>query len=412
MVRRLARRVITLSAVFLMVMAVLINSPALFYMATAMVATIAACALQAWLSVRGLRVERLSPPAVNIGEVVTVSMIVWSERRIKRPLIVIRDLLPPRLRIINETPSLPIAPAFDQPVQTRYSFRPIRRGRYKWSRVEIEGTDTLGLITMTREVDAEPAELIVYPAPLPLNLNLRPSGGIGTSEAESGRYRGSGIEPRGIREYQPGDPQRYVHWASSARSKGLMVKEFESGAGLAAYFFLQQTPQSDLGSQGMTSFEAACGHTKYLVDEFNKLGATVEFPSLEPEVKGRPSWDVRRQQIDEILATVMPDSSESLASEVLRTKSRWGGGGTIYLLISIQDAELPGLIAAHRENEWVCLVFDASDFGMVAARNNAAESAFIRQLEGAGAQVHVLPKVTQFREKQTARRRGLFGGVK
>ena len=92
--RNVARTVPSIAALFLVIMAILINSPALFYMATAMFATILACRGQAWLSVRALRFERVSPPSVNVGETVTVGVVVWSERKLKRPLVTVPQLQP------------------------------------------------------------------------------------------------------------------------------------------------------------------------------------------------------------------------------------------------------------------------------------------------------------------------------
>ncbi|MFI5387710.1 MAG: hypothetical protein ACHQ50_16505, partial [Fimbriimonadales bacterium] len=80
---------------------------------------IAACRLQAWLSVRGLRFERVAPESVSIGEFVTVEITVWSEHRIRRPLITIWDNLPPRLLHDDRSPSLPVAPAFDAGTKTQ-----------------------------------------------------------------------------------------------------------------------------------------------------------------------------------------------------------------------------------------------------------------------------------------------------
>src|ERR1051325_1126906 len=111
--RRLASLGLTTSAIFLAVVAVMLNSPNLFYMGTALLCTIAACRLQAWLSVRGLKFDRVAPESVAIGELVTVEITVQSEIKVKRPLITIWDNLPPRLMHTDRSPSLPVAPAFD-----------------------------------------------------------------------------------------------------------------------------------------------------------------------------------------------------------------------------------------------------------------------------------------------------------
>ena len=122
-----------MAALFFAIVAILINTPILFYMGTALIATIAASRLQAWLSVRGLRFRREIPDAVKVGDPVTINLSVWSERKLRRPLITVLDTLPSRLVHTDKTISTPIAPAFDNPIRTQYRFRPIRRGVYRWS---------------------------------------------------------------------------------------------------------------------------------------------------------------------------------------------------------------------------------------------------------------------------------------
>ena len=392
MLQHVGSKVPVYAAMFLMTMALLIDSPALFYMATAMLATIGASRLQAYWSVRALRIERIAPPAVHVGQETTVSMIVWSERKIKRPLITVLDMLPARLRNSPRTPSLPIAPAFDQPVMTRYSFRPMRRGRYRWNEVSVKGTDTLGLQSTTKLYETEPAELIVYPTPIPINVDIRPSGGIGVSESESGQYRGAGIEPRGVREYVPGDPQRYVHWASTARTGKIMVKEFEAGSGLTGWFFLQRKTGTEIGQGQLTSFEVMCGHARYLAEQFMRRGASVSFP---PAATRDPAADFqdRLKQLDEVLTDIMPDSSVDLSVEINSVRSKIERGGTAYFHIVRQDSALPGVISSFPDINFVALVYDPKDYEAKVPRDYApaTDPAYTRQLEEAGAKVIIVP---------------------
>src|SRR3569832_2028425 len=110
--RNVAGTALTISAAFMALMAMMLDSPALFYMRTALIMTMAAARLQAKLSVRGLRFERLAPESVRVGDLVTVEVTVWSERRIRRPLITVVDNLPDNFPVSDKTASLPIAPAY------------------------------------------------------------------------------------------------------------------------------------------------------------------------------------------------------------------------------------------------------------------------------------------------------------
>ena len=113
---------------FLAVVAIMLNSPNLFYMGTALVCTIAACRLQAWLSVRGLRFERVAPESVSVGDLVNVEITVWSEHRVRRPLITVWDNLPPGVPVSVAVTFCPVIPShfhtpslFENPKQEQLS---------------------------------------------------------------------------------------------------------------------------------------------------------------------------------------------------------------------------------------------------------------------------------------------------
>ena len=377
---------LTTSATFLAVVAIMLNSPNLFYMGTALLCTIGACRLQAWLSVRGLRFERLAPDTVSIGDLVTVEITVWSEHRVRRPLITIWDNLPPRLVHVSRSPSLPVAPAYDVAIRTRYSFRPLKRGRYKWSGLLAVGTDALGLVTMDREYKTNVAELTVLPVPIPVSVELPMASGWGISEAESGQSRGAGLEPRGVREYQHGDSLRHVHWRSSARAGHLLVKEFEAGSYASVAFMIQRTAGTEIGDGLETSLELMCGHVAYLAEQFLRMGSRVDLPALQT---GDNGYGDRLQAIYEILATVSADSEESLGSEIKKAVRDLVPGSTIFALHAVADPSMPSAIvtAARSGIRVVPLVYDGRSFAVFKNRINfesADAPEYLEDLRGAG----------------------------
>jgi len=394
---RYAAIALTIASMFLVVMAILVNSPALFYMATAIIATLGASRLQAWLAVRGLRFERVTSPAVRVGELVTVEITVWSDRRLKRPLVTVFDRLPKQLVVADRTPSLPIAPSFDQPIRTRYSFRPMRRGKYKWSQLTAFGTDALGLVTLENSYTTEPLELTVYPSPLPVIADIHPTIGWGASDLDSGRTHGVGLEPRGIREFAQGDPLRYIHWRSSARRGQLMVKEFETGSGVHIHFILQRTIGTEVGTQETSTFEAMCGHALFLAASYAKKGASVQFTSLETRDVARTHPEVREREIREVLTEIQPSQTATLAEELGGLRNQFQPGDTVVLFIAAADNQVPGVISLFKEVKVTCLLYDALEYrdpkkpGLTVA--SAADPMYIAQLESCGAETIVMPRV-------------------
>lgn len=398
---RYASVALTTASFFLIIMAVLVNSPPLFYMATAIVATLGGARLQAWLAVRGLRFERQITPAVMAGETVTVHITVWSERRLKRPLVTVVDHLPNRLVRAQESPSLPVAPSFDQPIQTRYSFQPLRRGRHKWSQITVYGTDALGLVTLSKTYTIEPAELTVYPHPLPASLSITPTGGWGQSELDTGRSLGAGLEIRGVRDYVQGDAIKTIHWRSTAKTGSLMVKEFESGTGVNIKMLLQRTKGSEVGLGELSTLEAMCGHALYLGTAYLKRGATVLLPQLEESEAAFGHPEKRERDLREALTDIQADRLESMSADLMQQARVFRPGDTLLIFLSVRDDALPSQFMSLIDVQKVCLIYSPSDYaeGPVELRGVEPANApdFIAALESAGAQVIVMPRVEAVR---------------
>ncbi len=379
---------------FLAVVSVLIGAPALFYITTGLIATIGACHLQSYLSVRGLRLERVAPETVRVGDLVTVELTVWSDRKIRRPLVTIEDNLPSKLRMVSRTPSLPIAPAYDLPIRSQYQFRPTRRGRHRWSGATVEGTDALGLITKRRFYETAPAEILVLPAPIPVGVELPSAAGWGISEAESGQNRGAGIDPWGIRPYVPGDALRQVHWRSTAKTGQLLVREFEAGSHASAAFLIQRTKGSDLGQGVMSSLDLMCGHIAFLSDLFLRQGARIRLLGLDSG-QSYGSNTERLAEIQLALVDVQADQSKKLSEDALEHVSALPPGSVVFIMQSVTDESLYASVSmlATRGTQVVALLYDAQAFstkkdGKIAS---ATDPINVELLRSAGANPIVMP---------------------
>jgi uncharacterized protein (DUF58 family) len=382
-----------MAALFFAIVAILINTPILFYMGTALIATIGASRLQAWLSVRGLRFRREIPDAVKVGEPVTISISVWSERKLRRPLITVLDTLPTRLVYKDKTISTPIAPAFDIPIRTQYRFTPLRRGVYRWNGIEAVGTDALGLVVMSKVYDTDAVELTVLPRPIPLNIDLPVARGWGISEAESGQSRGAGLEPRGVREYASGDSLRHIHWSSTAKRGQLLVKEFEAGSHTAASIVFQQTQGSELGKGAETTLERMCGNAVYLAEHLMTQGALVQFPTLE----GRPtrtSGAERVNEIYEMLARVQSDRNSTLSSDLFDNMRLLPAGSILIVMLSIADPGLQGIVRQLRGLgiQVVAILYEEAGAKLPSGAQAAVDQRYMDELESSGAIVRIADK--------------------
>jgi len=89
-------------------------------------------------------------------------------------------------------------------------------------RVRVVSLGHVGMFRSERELPGR-GEIVVRPRYRALD---RLPVGISTDGGPEEPQRRRGEELFGIREYQPGDPARHIHWRSSARHRRLLVKDF------------------------------------------------------------------------------------------------------------------------------------------------------------------------------------------
>ena len=354
---------ISVTAIFLLVVGAFLNTWPLFYMSTVMLVTLVLLKLQAWLAVRGLKFERIAPQLVVAGERVVMRIRVWSTIDMKRPLLLIVDDIPEGLEHDLDLKPLPIAPSFDTAVETRYELMPLRRGVYRWSSILVTSYDSLGLIRVDTKYETEPFEVTIHPAKIPIGFDLGALSGWGTSQSDDGRNRGHGMEPRGIREYTSGDSLRHVHWASTARTGKLQVKEFDTGFNTSLYAMLQLTRGTEAGSGSATTLEAMCGHLAHVADVLLQRGSSVELPNLADVGVGAKSASLRYKEICDALARAKTDRTSRFASEIDDLATRSAPGSTVLIMLTSAEEGVASSIRRLAERRKVhVLLYDPTQY--------------------------------------------------
>ena len=92
----------------------------------------------------------------------------------------------------------------------------VERGVARLGGVRLLSRAPFGLIEAGRTVSL-PAEVIVFPQPRGGGRTAETRGGSGHTPSQSTRRIGAG-DIAGLRNYQPGDPLRWIHWPTSART--------------------------------------------------------------------------------------------------------------------------------------------------------------------------------------------------
>lgn len=112
--------------------------------------------------------------------------------------------------------------------ETATSVPGLQRGRHQVTQFRLRGSDPLGLFHFARTISVD-LSFLIFPRVFTVHSRLHRSG---DSQRQPGRMelRRSGPSPEffGVREYQPGDDLRWVHWPATARRGKLIIREFEA----------------------------------------------------------------------------------------------------------------------------------------------------------------------------------------
>lgn len=362
--RHYAVLTLTVSALFLMFVGAFLNTRSLFYMSTVMIVTLLVLRAQAWLATRGLRFERVAPTTMVAGERVAMRIRVWSTLNIRRPLLFIVDELPPSLQHDADIRPLPVAPSREQAVETRYELNPLKRGVYSWSKIRVESTDSLGLINLQKMYQTEPFEITIHPAKISVAIDVASLSGWGANHSDEGRNRGYGIEPRGVREFVPGDSLRHVHWRSTARVGTLQVKEFETGFNTRLSIVMQLTEGTEAGEGAATTLEAMCGHAVYLADVMLQRGSVVDLPNLEPpRAETSASATHRIREINDALAVARSNRQTRFAGELEQIDRTLPNGSTVIVMVTAAEEGVSAAIRRIAARSYVLvLAYDPSPY--------------------------------------------------
>ena len=181
---------------------------------------------------------------VKIGSRVPVTITITNRSQVPILWLLVEDLLP-RWATLHEPPALEVdgdrVSVFliwsRDSKRMEYSVRCNRRGYFQIGPTILETGDVMGLYRRYR-VGTEPQYVTVLPDVVPLTSyeigSKRPIGEIRMRE----NVMDDPTRLRGIRQWQPGDPMRSVHWAATARTGSLHSKVYEPSSIVGATLVL------------------------------------------------------------------------------------------------------------------------------------------------------------------------------
>jgi len=231
--------------------------------------------------------------------------------------ILVSDTLPEGLTLVEGDLRVAGRLAPGEVLTLRYTVKG-QRGSYEFNAIQIVATEPLGLFRRRARV-AAPEVLLVLPEVLRLRrVPIRPLQTRGYAGPIPARVGGAGVDFYGVREYQPGDPQRWINWRISARHpRSLFTNEFEQERVADVGVILDARRRSDFHVNGESLFEhsvrAAAALAGVFLNDGDRVTMLIYGRGLEWTFPGYGK--VQREQILRILARAK--TGDSLVFESL-----------------------------------------------------------------------------------------------
>jgi uncharacterized protein (DUF58 family) len=226
----------------------------------------------------------------------------------------------------------------------------LQRGQYRLGPWSLRTTDPFGLFEVRIEYGVSDEVIIHPPVDLGLPLLLPAGQSAGRTRARDRALQAT-INAATVRDYRRGDPQRWIHWRSTARRHRLQVREFDLDAAGDIWLVLdlQQEVQLGQGPEGTEEHAvllAASLAARAL--EQNRpvgLGAYNATPHVVPPGRGT----AQRWRLLRALALVRADGDTSLERALRELSGQISRGAAVLVVTPRADGQwLPPLVQLDR----------------------------------------------------------------
>jgi uncharacterized protein (DUF58 family) len=252
------------------------------------------------------------------------------------------------------------------------------RGVHAIAETEVLFGDLLGLVSVTPRVVCDPATVIVRPRLFELDGLFSDSGRTGGAGRRLLLRRTAGFDFHSVRDYEPGESLRRVHWPTSARRGQLMVKELEDTSNDGVVVVLDCDPTGAVGEPPDSSFDAAVRAAGSILRAHAARGRPATLVSTG---YGRPPVSVRSAAADlegavTALAAAEADARHGLARFLAGDHAGIAGSAELAIVTAtIDQSAIAAMLGLCRRHVVSVVWVDAASF---AGRPTRADPGVLR----------------------------------
>ncbi|MFQ5613787.1 MAG: DUF58 domain-containing protein, partial [Anaerolineae bacterium] len=337
-----------------------------FLLSAALVLFVVAGAGWLWnrLSLFGLHYERrFSETRAFQGETIELTLEVRNQKFLPLPLLEITDVFPKSLSIdqgqvvVNRANNLGEYRTFWMPgafqrLTRRVAVHCTHRGYHLYGPASVKTGDGFGFFSR-RATHLKRERLIVYPRLYSVaELGLPAKNPFGEQGAQERLFEDP-LRTIGVREWQPADNLRRVHWKATARHQQLLSRVYEPSEEMQLLIFLNvatmvrhwlgnipELLERTISVAG--SLAALCAERRWPVG----LIANGVLPGSDQPLRLLPGRSPNQLlRILELLAAVTPFASQPIETMLLREAPRLPWGATLLVVTAIAHDDLLAVLA-------------------------------------------------------------------
>jgi uncharacterized protein (DUF58 family) len=334
---RLERPLVLLLVAVLFVLALLGGVSVLFVVFYAVAATVLLSFLWTHSLARGLSLTR----APSVGHLQVGSLL--EERFVAEN----GSLLPVAWMEIDDHSNFPGYPASKveslgsrQTKRWHIEWRCRRRGRYHLGPLTVRAGDPFGFFTVQQDYP-DTISFLVYPPVVDLPGVELPRGAVAGSTSGGAKALQITNSAASVREYQPGDGVKRIHWPTTARLNQLYVKEYDLERSSDLWIILDMDRATLLGEEEESTEEYAVRIAVALANRVLRenravglLASAAEQVLIAPD-KGGGQFN---RLLNE-LAAVHADGTAPLAHTLNLAGPLLGPGATVAIITSAADLD-------------------------------------------------------------------------
>ncbi|MCP4428843.1 MAG: DUF58 domain-containing protein [Chloroflexi bacterium] len=281
-----------------------------------------------------------------------------------------------------------------------------QRGQFRLGPWAIRSGDPFGIFIVARRYPASD-EIIIHP-PVHGNLPIPLPAGQSSGRVRARRRSWQAtVNAASVRDYQPNDPMRWIHWPTSARRDELFVRQFDLDAAGDIWLLLDMETAVQLGA-GINGTEehavllaASLAARALLQNRAVGLAAYGRKPQIVPAGRGQgQQWKILRA-----LALINANGEADL-THALQDLGRMARRGAAAIIITANNSAdwIPDLLTLSRQGvQSHAIILDRPSFGGEGNSDGLRQA--IRQI---GGHAHITRQGEVGQPLQEQERRGFW----